>query len=177
MPVRFESKVHSTKRRAVLALSVVILVAIVVPQGVTRIARRNEKVRPGLLRGWNAMTTQIAGRRFSPVSLIEHTGRRSGRSFCTPVTSARFEDGFLLPLPYGPGVDWCRNVQAAGYALLRRGGHRYRLAHPQVVPIDAAVLEQLPAHLRFTIKNDATQGLLLRHDTDGDARKVMKNEL
>ena len=41
-------------------------------------------------------------------------GRKSGRVYTTPLTSSHFGDGFQLPLPYGPQVDWCRNTVAAG---------------------------------------------------------------
>jgi deazaflavin-dependent oxidoreductase (nitroreductase family) len=161
---------NGLKSRASLGFLIAALTVIVAPQAVTRLARRNEKLRPRLLKNWNAATTRIAGRRFSPVTLIEHTGRKSGRSYTTPLTSARFGDGFLLPLPYGPQVDWCRNVEFAGHAVLRRRGCRYRLERPQVMTIDAAVLKQLPAYLRRTIKHEARQGLWL-HDTSTDGNR------
>ena len=47
-----------------------------------------------------------------------HRGRRSGRSYRTPVNIFATPDGYVIALPYGPGSDWVRNVLAAGEADL-----------------------------------------------------------
>ena len=64
-----------------------------------------------------AMLT-LAGRKHWYAAVIRHTGRRSGKSYATPVVADRVADGFILPLPYGTGVDWLRNVLAAGSATI-----------------------------------------------------------
>jgi hypothetical protein len=92
----------------------VAMTVMVTPMIITRVARHNEKLRPRVLKCWNVAAASIAGGRFSPAAFVEHTGRKSGRVYTTPLTSPRFGDGFLLPLPYGPQVDWCRNTVAAG---------------------------------------------------------------
>jgi len=83
----------------------------------------------------NRVTGKIAGARYSPICLIRHTGRRSGKVYETPMMAARSADGFVFALTYGPKVDWYRNVQAAGRASLRWQGQEYTIENPQ--PIDA----------------------------------------
>jgi hypothetical protein len=50
----------------------------------------------------------------------------------------RVEGGFILPLPYGTGVDWLRNVLAAGRATITVGGQTYDVAEPVIIGADAA---------------------------------------
>jgi deazaflavin-dependent oxidoreductase (nitroreductase family) len=61
-----------------------------------------------------------------------HRGRRSGRSYRTPVKLFRHGDRYLISLPYGPDSDWVRNVVAAGGCELRTRGRTIRLADPRV---------------------------------------------
>jgi hypothetical protein len=61
----------------------------------------------------------VAGKRFSPWVTLEHTGRRSGRVYRTPLVTFPFGDGFVFMLPYGPGVeaaDHCRRDGLGGVA-------------------------------------------------------------
>jgi hypothetical protein len=69
----------------------------------------------------NRLVRTFAGRRFSPVAIVEHRGRRSGRRYRTPVLAFRAADGYFISLPYGAGRDWVRNVLAAGSCTLERG--------------------------------------------------------
>ena len=78
-----------------------------------------------------AMT--LAGRKHWYAAVIRHTGRRSGKSFATPVVADRVADGFILPLPYGTGVDWLRNVLAAGRASVMVGGETFDVTGPEVI--------------------------------------------
>ena len=76
-----------------------------------------------------------------------YSGRRSGRSYATPVVADRVTDGFIIPLPYGTGVDWLRNVLAAGRAAVTVGGQTYDVVEPEI--IDAATASpQLSARRR-----------------------------
>ena len=72
-------------------------------------------------RGWlvfikhtlNPLTLGMARRGLGPFALIRHTGRKSGRTFETPLILARVPEGFVAELTYGPEVNWYRNVVAA----------------------------------------------------------------
>ncbi|MFC5750459.1 nitroreductase family deazaflavin-dependent oxidoreductase [Actinomadura rugatobispora] len=101
------------------------------------VARFNRRVTNPIQRLWAPHLPYFA--------LIEHTGRKSGRSYRTPVM-AFVEGGTIsVMLNYGAESDWVRNVQAAGSAGVRHRGRRYRLTDPRVIPIDSA---ELPPALR-----------------------------
>ena len=69
--------------------------------------------------------------RLRHMAVIEHAGRKSGKSYQTPVM-AFVEDGALsVVLNYGAQSDWVRNVQSAGYAVVVHQGKRYKLTAPR----------------------------------------------
>ena len=98
------------------------------------------KTRPPVLnlaRLVNPLVLRLAGTRLLPLyGVLQHTGRRSGKLFRTPVVVRPISDGFVVPMPWGENTDWCRNVRAAGGCLIRWKGRDYTLVDPQV--IDAA---------------------------------------
>jgi deazaflavin-dependent oxidoreductase (nitroreductase family) len=109
-----------------------------------RLARFNRRLP-------NRVVRTFAGRRLSPVALMVHQGRRSGRQYRTPMMPLPLPDGFLVSLPYGPERDWVRNVLAAGRCTLQRGGRRFELADPRL--LDAAgAAPLLPAALRPALR-------------------------
>ena len=82
----------------------------------------------------NRVTSRAARSRRGPFSLVRHVGRRSGRTYETPVILARVPEGFVAELTYGPDVDWFKNVTAAGHCTVVHHGHEYEvnsvLAYP-----------------------------------------------
>jgi deazaflavin-dependent oxidoreductase (nitroreductase family) len=76
----------------------------------------------------NRLTRRFANISVGPVALIYHVGRRSGKSYETPIFALLIDGGFILALTYGPNVDWYRNVLAAGYCTLRWHGKEYAIA-------------------------------------------------
>ena len=73
----------------------------------------------------NRLTTSLARSGHGPWSLVRHVGRRSGRSYETPLLLARTSDGFVAELTYGPAVDWYRNIAAAGGCTVVHRGRSY----------------------------------------------------
>nr|WP_208382346.1 nitroreductase family deazaflavin-dependent oxidoreductase [Microbacterium ulmi] len=71
----------------------------------------------------NPRTLAAAKRGRGPFSFVRHVGRRSGRTFETPLVLARVPDGFVAELTYGADVNWYRNIVAAGGEI----GHRGRM--------------------------------------------------
>ena len=71
---------------------------------------------------YNPLAMTVAGLRHSPYSVVRHIGRKSGRPYETPVIAHAVGDGFIIALPYGDDVDWCRNILAAGACTITRGG-------------------------------------------------------
>jgi hypothetical protein len=47
--------------------------------------------------------------------------------------------GFVVPLPYGTGVDWFKNVMAAGNCTLTWNEHEHALEKPEVIPQSEAL--------------------------------------
>ena len=66
-------------------------------------------------------------------AVINHQGRRSGRSYSTPIGARKTADGFIIPLTFGKQADWFRNVQAAGGCVIRWKDTDYTLVEPEVV--------------------------------------------
>lgn len=84
----------------------------------------------------NRIMRLIAGRWYSPVVLIRHYGRKTGKIYETPLLLAKSVDGFVFALTYGAGVDWYRNILAAGKAELLWKGNIYFLCDPVTLPAD-----------------------------------------
>lgn len=47
-------------------------------------------------------------------------------------------DGFLTSVPFGEGVDWLKNVLAAGRATIEAKGETWALVEPEVVDRETA---------------------------------------
>jgi deazaflavin-dependent oxidoreductase (nitroreductase family) len=84
------------------------------------------------------LALRSAGKEGSGTSVIRHIGRRSGRTYETPVVAAHHDDSFLIALPYGPRTDWLRNVLARGSATIVTNGDTYEVAEPEVIPMAEA---------------------------------------
>lgn len=123
------------------------------------IARFNRHVTNPIQRLWASRLPYLA--------VIEHTGRRSGKGYRTPVM-AFVEDGALtVVLNYGTESDWVRNIQAAGSAGVVHRGRRYRLTGPRVLPTDSP---ELPPAVRTagTSARNALHGALSPAGPAGD---------
>lgn len=90
-------------------------------------------------RPFNAVVLRFAGSRHLRLyGVIHHRGRRSGRAYATPVVVRATPDGFVIPLAFGEGADWFRNVRAAGGCTIRWNGAAYAVVDPVVVDWPAA---------------------------------------
>jgi deazaflavin-dependent oxidoreductase (nitroreductase family) len=81
----------------------------------------------------NPLIRRLAGRRHVPmIGQIHHTGRRSGRTYVTPVGIRVLPDGrILIPLTFGNQSDWARNVRAAGICTVRINGRDHPARAPR----------------------------------------------
>ena len=79
----------------------------------------------------NRVTGLVAGR-LPGFGIITHRGRRSGRTYHTPVNVFRRPGGYILALTYGQG-DWVKNVLASGDAQIRSRGRTHQVDNPRVV--------------------------------------------
>ncbi len=96
----------------------------------------------------NPAMLQLAGRKHWYASVIRHTGRKSGKSYVTPVVADPVSDGFVVPLPYGTGVDWVRNVLAAGRATITSAGSTYDVVAPEIIDATSAAALLSPRRRR-----------------------------
>ena len=71
--------------------------------------------------------------------VVRHRGRKSGKLHATPIAIRPTPDGFVLPLPWGEGTDWCRNLRAAGGGIVTWGGVDHEITSPEIVDSDAAM--------------------------------------
>lgn len=82
------------------------------------------------------VTNRVLGR-IAPIvpgfAVFEHVGRKSGKTYHTPVNMFRTGDGYVVALTYGPTSDWVRNVLAAGECYVVTRGRRVHLVRPRVV--------------------------------------------
>ena len=79
------------------------------------------------------LALRSAGKEGSGTSVVRHVGRRSGRTYETPVVAVQHDDSFLIALPYGERTDWLRNVLDKGSATIVTNGHAYEVDRPEVI--------------------------------------------
>jgi deazaflavin-dependent oxidoreductase (nitroreductase family) len=92
------------------------------PQSLARFNRRVTNPIQRLWAGW-APTFGI----------LEHVGRKSGKTYRTPLSVFSTDDGVAIMLTYGPDRDWLKNLTAAGHAQIRRHGKTIQVTDPRVV--------------------------------------------
>src|SRR5216683_2265283 len=82
----------------------------------------------------NPLIVKLAGRRhFHMAAQIRHAGRRSGRTYTTPVSARRSGDMIVIALTFGNQSDWSRNVRSAGGGTIRIEGEDYDVTQPQIM--------------------------------------------
>lgn len=101
--------------------------------------------RPLVRRFVNPVTRLFAG--WLPgFAILTHVGRRSGRTYETPINAFRRGDHYVFALTYGSQVDWLKNVLSAGECRIRTRGRIVRLVDPEVI-VDPQ-LRELPRFVR-----------------------------
>jgi len=86
-------------------------------------------IKPFTTRVFNRFSRHIAG--WMPLfGLIEHTGRRSGKTYRTPMNVFRNGEYWIFALTYSSDVQWVKNVLASGRARLITRGRTIELAKP-----------------------------------------------
>jgi deazaflavin-dependent oxidoreductase (nitroreductase family) len=83
-------------------------------------------------------------------AVVVHRGRKSGKTFRTPLWAFRRRDGYVIALTYGSSADWVRNVLAAGGCELETRRRRYQVSNPRVYRDENAT--EMPAFIRFMLR-------------------------
>lgn len=82
--------------------------------------------------GINRLTRHVAP--WLPgLGVVVHKGRKSGRTYRTPVNVFRAAGGYSVALTYGTGSDWVMNVLAAGEAELLTRRRQVQVLSPRIV--------------------------------------------
>jgi deazaflavin-dependent oxidoreductase (nitroreductase family) len=83
-------------------------------------------------------------------AVVIHRGRKSGRTFRTPLWAFRRGNGYVIALTYGSSADWVRNVVAAGGCELESRRRHYQLSAPRLYRDENA--SDMPAFIRFMLR-------------------------
>ena len=120
----------------------------------------------------NPLIRRLAGRPILPmVALVHHHGRRSGRTYATPVMIGAADSAFIIPLTFGSTSDWCRNTLVTGSASITWHGREYGADHPAIVddaPIRAELSTAFDPVQRFLLRSMGTHRFLRLRITPRD---------
>ncbi len=109
----------------------------------------------------NPVMVRFFSGRSAHAALLHHVGRRSRMAYVTPLTAHRSEETIIVPLPYGTGVDWLRNLKAAGQGVVEIEGRSVTVDEPEVVPIDLVMALLPPSVARLVQLHDTKHALRL----------------
>lgn len=99
----------------------------------------------------NPLTSRSAGSAHSQFALMRHIGRKSGKTYETPIIAFPRKDHFVIALTYGPKVDWYRNLQAVERGTLRWHGKDYEIEKPEAMDRKVA-LQSFTSFQRFLLR-------------------------
>src|SRR4029450_8408511 len=95
----------------------------------TRGRTRTWRFRPFVKRYVNPVTRPMA-KRLPSFAILTHRGRKSGRTFRTPMNVFQQGDDYYFFLTYGSDVQWVKNVLAAGSCSIETRGRVIELVEP-----------------------------------------------
>ena len=84
----------------------------------------------------NRLTLRAARRGRGPFSIVTSVGRKSGKTYETPIIVQPTDGGFMIELTYGDQVQWYRNVLAADGCVITYKAVEYSI--DGIEPVDAA---------------------------------------
>jgi|SRR5579871_2964562 deazaflavin-dependent oxidoreductase (nitroreductase family) len=125
-----------------------------------QVARFNRRVT-------NRITKRFAGR-LPGFAILTHVGRKSGKTYRTPINAFRDGNDYIFALTYGPDTDWMRNVQAAGGCEILTRGQQISLTNPRLVTDTRNSWAPLPVRLVLTLTG-VTQYLRMTRATTSAA--------
>ncbi|MDQ3900293.1 MAG: nitroreductase family deazaflavin-dependent oxidoreductase [Actinomycetota bacterium] len=100
----------------------------------------------------NKLTSKVA--EYLPgFAIVSHVGRRSGRTYRTPVNAFRTDSEYIIALTYGAESDWVKNVLAAGWCELQTRGRRVRVFDPRINTDRSKGWAPLPVKLNLGLIN------------------------
>ena len=103
-------------------------------------------MRPFTRRIINPITRLFAGR-VPGFAILTNVGRKSGKTYRTPINVFKRGDHYVFVLTYGSNVEWLKNIFAAGSVEMRTRGRDIHLVEPELI-VDPE-LRLVPAFLRL----------------------------
>lgn len=101
-----------------------------------------------IARTLNRLTLRLAHAGRGPFTVVRPRGRRTGVVRETPIIVAPLGQDFVIELTYGDGVQWYRNVVAAGGCELVRGGRTVTIGGIEPLDAEAGLAAFPPAQRR-----------------------------
>ncbi len=89
-------------------------------------------LRPFTTRIFNRLSIHFAGW-LPSFAILTHVGRRSARTYRTPINVFHRGDKWVFALTYGSDVQWLKNIMAAGDCWMRTRGRDIRLVEPELI--------------------------------------------
>lgn len=89
-------------------------------------------------------------RRMPGFGTVHHRGRKSGKTYRTPVKVFRRGTDYVITLPYGRDSDWVKNVLAAGGCELQTRGRLVAVTNPTLFVDDGQV--KIPGAARLVLR-------------------------
>jgi deazaflavin-dependent oxidoreductase (nitroreductase family) len=128
---------------------------------------------PRAVAQFNRRVTNPVARSLTPwlpcLGTLEHTGRKSGRHYRTPLLVFKTRDGFVILIGYGPETDWVKNVLAGGPTVLHKLGKAIALGSPRIVSkAEAAPLVTPAPRLLYRLFPYNEAALVLTKTTQAD---------
>src|SRR5689334_798852 len=94
----------------------------------------------------NPVTRLFAGH-VPGFGVLTYRGRKSGRTYNTPVNVFRRGEDYIFFLTYGSDTNWVKNVLAAGECRILTRGRDIKLSRPELIVDPTRRI--FPAHVRF----------------------------
>jgi deazaflavin-dependent oxidoreductase (nitroreductase family) len=89
-------------------------------------------MRPFTTRFVNPITRLFAG--WMPgFAILTNVGRKSGKTYRTPINVFKRGDHYVFVLTYGSNVQWLKNIFAAGSVEMRTRGRDIHLVEPELI--------------------------------------------
>jgi hypothetical protein len=85
-----------------------------------------------------------------PFAIVNHRGRKSSRSYRTPILGFPTMTGFIFALTYGRNVDWVKNLIASDGGILEYKGEETPICEIQICKMDD-VKEIFPYWIRLSL--------------------------
>ena len=102
------------------------------------------------------MSVGRAGHHLSLFGLLKHTGRKSGKQYCTPVRLLRDGESFIIPLIYGESSSWYKNLTSLNTIELVWQGKTYHVGNPQLLELSQGN-KKFPWISRVLFKRDGLE--------------------